>query len=316
MSTDKLTFVAIDVETATAERNSICAVGIVTVVNGTIAEKYYSLVQPPGNQYNIYTVRVHGITTRDTVHAPTFAEIYPEIKRRLQNQTVVAHNARSMEVHCIARSMEMCGITDDLNITWIDTLDECNRQKLDKACAELGIPLDHYHDALSDATACAQLHLAYVKSDKPAAPVIKDYPVYHRRVRQSLRPEHDHPDNPFIGKRITITGQFATWPERDDLCDLLECVGAKISATVLKSTDILVAGIGAGDRKMQQMQTRLDEDPHTQILNENGLIEMLSRCGMSYRKVDLPIADKHSLTDTLTLSRCIRYSESDNNNNQ
>ena len=74
-------FVAIDFETAI--KHHICAVGIVTVVNGEIIEEYYSLIKPPNNEYNYYCTQVHGITSYDTVNSPSFAEIYPEIKKRL-----------------------------------------------------------------------------------------------------------------------------------------------------------------------------------------------------------------------------------------
>lgn len=39
-------FVAIDFETANAERCSVCSVGIVIVKDGEIVDKFYSLIQP------------------------------------------------------------------------------------------------------------------------------------------------------------------------------------------------------------------------------------------------------------------------------
>ena len=51
MNTPGLDYVAIDFETATSERYSICSVGIVTVTGGIIMEKYFSLIQPPKNEY-------------------------------------------------------------------------------------------------------------------------------------------------------------------------------------------------------------------------------------------------------------------------
>lgn len=41
-----MNFAAIDFETATGRRNSACAVGIVTVEDGEIIDKYYSLIRP------------------------------------------------------------------------------------------------------------------------------------------------------------------------------------------------------------------------------------------------------------------------------
>ena len=85
-------FVAIDFETATGYRDSACAVGIVSVRNGKIVDEYHSLIQPPDNQYWRKLSQIHGITPEMTESAPEFYAIYPEIKKRLMGQTVVAHN--------------------------------------------------------------------------------------------------------------------------------------------------------------------------------------------------------------------------------
>mgnify|MGYP001279727963 FL=1 len=95
-------FVAIDFETAMAHH--ICAVGIVAVEAGQIVDEYYSLVQPPDNAYSWFTVKVHGIRPEDTEHAPTFYQVYPEIKRRLWGQVVVAHN-ESFDRRVLQQSM-------------------------------------------------------------------------------------------------------------------------------------------------------------------------------------------------------------------
>ncbi len=84
------TFTAIDFETAT--KHHICAVGIVTVENGKITDEYYTLIQPPNNEYNWHNIQVHGITADDTWDTLFFNELYPEIAKLLKGKTVVAHN--------------------------------------------------------------------------------------------------------------------------------------------------------------------------------------------------------------------------------
>ena len=157
-------FVAIDFETAV--RHHICAVGIVTVENGEITEEYYSLVKPPNNEYNYYCTQVHGITPLDTVNSPSFAEIYPEIKKRLFGKTVVAHN-ESFDRSVLQKSMIDNGLAySDLNIPkiWECTMRLCRSTskypsgKLNECCSVEGIELNH-HEALSDARACAELFL-------------------------------------------------------------------------------------------------------------------------------------------------------------
>ena len=46
-----MTFTAIDFETATYDRHSACAVGIVTIDNGIIIDEYYTLIQPPDKKH-------------------------------------------------------------------------------------------------------------------------------------------------------------------------------------------------------------------------------------------------------------------------
>jgi DNA polymerase-3 subunit epsilon len=87
-----MNFTAIDFETATARHHSACAVGIVTVENGEIVDQYSTLIRPPNNEYLYWNIEVHGIRPTDTASAPTFAELYPELRKRLHGRTVVAHN--------------------------------------------------------------------------------------------------------------------------------------------------------------------------------------------------------------------------------
>jgi len=162
---DKInSFVAIDFETANPKWTSICSVGIVTVEDGIITDEYHALIQPPGNEYNYFNTRVHGITGEDTWDAPFFDELYPEIKKRLAGRTVVAHN-ESFDRNALKKTMAEYGIDySDLNVSdrWECTV-KIYRKKgfraagLSNCCSALGIELDH-HNALSDARACAILY--------------------------------------------------------------------------------------------------------------------------------------------------------------
>lgn len=67
----------------TAIKHHICAVDIITKENSKIIDEFYSLIKPPINEYSYYCTQVHGITSYDTLDSPSFAEIYPEIKKRL-----------------------------------------------------------------------------------------------------------------------------------------------------------------------------------------------------------------------------------------
>ena len=51
------------------------------------------------------------------------------------------------------------------------------------------------------------------------------------------------------------------------------------------------------------MNENISKGKNAIILNENGIIEMLALCGFEYEKVDLPIANKSSLEETITLKQ-------------
>lgn len=158
-------FVAIDFETATGKRNSACSVGIVTVKNSEITEEYHTLIKPPNNEYNWHNIQVHGITENDTFNAKNFGDLYPEIKKRLFNKVIVAHN-ESFDRGVLSNTMETFGLNYDelrLHKKWQCTMKMYRAKgykpaKLDYCCARHNIELQH-HDALSDARACAKLFL-------------------------------------------------------------------------------------------------------------------------------------------------------------
>lgn len=157
-------FVAIDFETANQNRNSACAVGIVTFNGNEIIDEYYTLIQPTDNYYIWHNINVHGINPEDTENAPFFHEVYPELEKRLKGKTLVAHN-ESFDRSVLFNTMNHYGLnySDLLLPDWECTL-QIYRSKgfspasLDACCEQLSIELNHHH-ALSDALACAKLFM-------------------------------------------------------------------------------------------------------------------------------------------------------------
>ena len=161
------TFIAIDFETATGYAHSACAVCIVTVENGEITEEYYTLIQPPDNEYWYRNIMVHGIKPVETLDIPTFDDIFPEIQKRLYGRKIVAHN-EAFDRNVLIKTMKYYGLYyDELELAdkWECT---CRIYRAKgykpanlKYCSERnGIELNH-HEALSDARACAKLYLLH-----------------------------------------------------------------------------------------------------------------------------------------------------------
>jgi len=119
---------------------------------------------------------VHGIKPKDTLHAPTFAELFPTLRVLLAGQKMVAHN-EAFDRSVLQKTMTHYGLNyKQLHLPekW-----ECTshlyrskgfpKTKLSVCCAIMGIPLDH-HDALSDARGSA---LLYLKQDEIPATVVE-----------------------------------------------------------------------------------------------------------------------------------------------
>lgn len=152
-------FTAIDFETASGYRNSICQVGLVQVEDGIITSSLNLLVQPPKNFYWSNFIDIHGITPAMTANKPTFNQIWHLIAPFITNRNVVAHNGFGFDFPVLDKTLFHYGLPiPDYNKFCTYKLYRTNLANL---CKKHNIPLNH-HDALSDAKACAELYLKYL----------------------------------------------------------------------------------------------------------------------------------------------------------
>lgn len=152
---------AIDFETSGRASHYACAIGVVRIENGAIADTYYRLIRPPSS-YVMFS-HCHGLYWRDLKNEPTFANIWPEIEAFINGADyLIAHNARFDQ-----RVLKGCCEFFEKPVPaapFLDTLKGARRRlslpsySLDSVCGHLNIPLDHHH-ALSDAYGCAAIYL-------------------------------------------------------------------------------------------------------------------------------------------------------------
>ena len=152
-------FTALDFETATGYRNSICQVGLVRVENGIITKEVNILVRPPDNYYWSRFTDIHGITPAMTQNEATFDQIWHLAAPFITNRNVVAHNGFGFDFPVLDKTLFDYGLPiPDYDKSCTYTI---YRSNLADLCKKHCIPLKH-HDALSDAKACAELYLKYV----------------------------------------------------------------------------------------------------------------------------------------------------------
>ncbi len=154
-------FVAIDFETADNGRDSACSVALVIVRNGRITDSVQRLIRPP-RQKMMFT-HIHGITWEDVADQPDFAGIWPALADIVaEADFLAAHNAPFdkgvLEGCCAAHGLANPAKQFLCTVRLAREVWNIFPTKLPDVCRHLGLKLKH-HDALSDATACADIVL-------------------------------------------------------------------------------------------------------------------------------------------------------------
>ena len=155
-----LTFNSIDVETANADRASICQIGIVHVRDGEIKDQWQTLVNPE-DWFDPWNVSIHGIDEYDVRNSPTLPEVRSELRSRLRGSVLVSHT--SFDRVAFERAMTRYNL-EQLQVTWLDSARIARRAwpesygrsgyGLKNIAKDLNISFKH-HDALEDARAAA-----------------------------------------------------------------------------------------------------------------------------------------------------------------
>lgn len=163
-----MNFIAMDFETANAKRHSACSIALAVVQDSEIVGKYYSLINPQ-TDFHWRNIQVHGIRPEMVRKAPTFADIWPEIKDFFQStHLIAAHNApfdNGVLKGCLdyydlepAHFLSLCTVRSSRKL-----FPQFDNHRLNTVCANLGIQLDNHHDALEDSVACATILLEQEK---------------------------------------------------------------------------------------------------------------------------------------------------------
>lgn len=156
-------FTAVDIETPNRKNNSICSIGIYHVKNdGSIFSKEFII--NPEDYFDDININIHGIDENTVNNAPRFPEVWELISEYFNDCIVLAHHA-SFDLTVISKTLEKYNI-EIPNISYACTLQKakrhlnkttCRSYSLDSLCAFFGVELKKHHNALDDATACAQL---------------------------------------------------------------------------------------------------------------------------------------------------------------
>lgn len=161
-------FAVVDLETSglNVRRHRILQLGLVVVeADGTVVDRWESLVKLRWPLQRVGPTRVHGITRSTLRGAPRLDDALDELGRRLDGAVFTAHNAE-FDSGFLARAARRRPSDDPLRLAleprlctlrMSRRLDPERRQshRLIDVCERYGVPLDRPHDALGDADATA-----------------------------------------------------------------------------------------------------------------------------------------------------------------
>jgi DNA polymerase-3 subunit epsilon len=264
-----MNFVTIDFETATADRDSPCEIGLTFVQDNKVVDTKSWLIKPMQYPYfDPFNIYIHGIRPEDVADKPEFNELWTsEIKTLLENQFVIAHNA-GFDFSVLRRTLEAYNIpfpTLQYSCSYIFSKKVWQgllSYDLKSLCQYNNIPLKH-HRAGADSLACAELSLkafevAEVNSlddfpEKLRTSVGQLYdggyrPSETKRIYQYKNPAlivgdpaKHKPESIFYGRSVVFTGTLSSMV-RANAQQIIADIGGINSNTITKDTDILIVG--------------------------------------------------------------------------
>lgn len=258
-------FVAIDFETANNNRVSACEVGLVRVRADEIENQLHTLIKPPTQHFSARNVSIHGITASKTADAPTYPEIWPQIRDFTENLPFVAHYAafdmsvmkQCLNHYCIPWPNLESVCTCEMARTLLPGL---KNHKLATLCGLFGIHIKH-HKALADAYACAKIAIRLGRMAQGISSFVKEIDE-KQRDDESIIPmvsislddlpyeSEDVPVDPvnigetdgrFEGMRFVFTGELGPL-ERSEAEAIVEKQGAETKRSMSRKVDVLVVG--------------------------------------------------------------------------
>ena len=287
---DGLNFDAVDVETANADRSTICQIGIVNIRDGHVHDSWVSLVDPE-DWFDDWNIDIHGISEETVKGAPTMLELDDELRSRLGTSVVVSHT--NFDRVAIERAMEKYNL-DQPRLTWMDSTKIVRRAWPDRysrrgyglasVAHDLGIVFQH-HDALEDATAAAEI---VIRASEETGLDISGWlqrtaePITPNKGSKKIQIGKANLNGHLFGEALVFTGSLDM--TRQEATDLATQAGCEVQRNVTKRTTLLVVGLQDMNRlngyakssKHRKAESLVSKGTSIQIISEADFHAMLS----------------------------------------
>ncbi|MCC8145872.1 MAG: 3'-5' exoribonuclease [Bacteroidales bacterium] len=306
---ENINFVAIDFETATMKRSSVCEIGLSFVEKGKITDTRSWLVKPENNAYNKFNIWIHGITPEDTRTAPEFDIVWKEIHPFIEGKLLIAHNV-AFDMYVLKDVLDLYNL-DYPNIQTLcsyriskNILPGLYSYNLKAVSDYLNIELDH-HRAGNDAEACAKICLKCFEKESIMHPdqLSEKYNLYPGKMNKEKRiysgpytkrdrknipdarsiegdPEKQQPQNIFYGQFVVFTGTLKSM-DRKAAMQMVADIGGIPENRITNNTNFLITGqqnfriVGKKglSGKQKEVLARLKTGQTIEILSEEDFLK-------------------------------------------
>ena len=264
LASPHLDFVAIDFETANADKASVCQVGVVKVLGGEMASVQSWYVRPPTGltSFDPENIGIHGIKPKDVLkEGIEWAESVERLEKLCAGLPLIAHNA-AFDRGVFEAACRMTGV-ETPSWRWEDTLKisreylDLPNHKLPTVAEHLRLPQFMHHDAAADAQACALVAVGIARlvdathvDDLWPAPRVSTGrgpsarwfdKASKAKVSELPQPSPDaDPEHPLHGQMVAITGDVPGMT-RWELFEAIAAAGGTPQKGVTLKTTLLVA---------------------------------------------------------------------------
>lgn len=310
-------FVAIDFETANTNMNSACSIGLVEVKNNKIVNSFYSLIQPPTLQFDEKNIEITNIHPEDVKNVPKFPDIWNDIKHYFTSDNIItAYNATfDMDV------LKNCLLEYDLtipNFEYVCAMDITNKicptdagkRSLEYRCKFLDVSLENNHNALCDATSCAEIVIKTMNIKKSINFTeffnflsqlniknfydLKPYKVFPTKQANKFNKvkikeisptvECFDENNDFFNKSVVLTGDLNSFSRKDAMQKVVN-LGGTLKSTVSKKVDYVIVGKQdktiVGEDGLSSKEKRalelINDGYDIKIINESEFLKIITR---------------------------------------
>lgn len=150
-----------DIEVLNQDPTSVCAIGIVELIDQEVASTYYSLIKPKNLSYDAYRYKVHKIKPKNLIKERDFQDVWKDIHHYFEETIVVSHDIQGdmmylrevLKQYHIPYPHLYMSCTNVLAHLVYPSLHKYNVKELSQM---IGFEFQVHH-ALGDARACAQI---------------------------------------------------------------------------------------------------------------------------------------------------------------